>query len=106
MIGLWRKHESDVLETESFLFMFVERSKISCILMLISCFRFGNLSSITLLKSLFFFPFDFISIFFYSVDSQVWSFGCIPDFLDILVTFSIVFLYICLSVSFSQFCSA
>lgn len=55
VIGLWRKHESDVLETESFLFMFVERSKISCILMLISCFRFGNLSSITLLKSVFFF---------------------------------------------------
>lgn len=53
-----------------------------------------------------FFLLTLISFFFYSMDSQVWSSGCIPDFLEGLVLFRISFLYACLRVLFSWFCSA
>lgn len=106
VMGSWREHNTDLLEIESSLCMSVESSRASCVLMLFSCFRLWNLSTIISLKSFVFLSFHFISVFFFSVDSQLWSSGCIPDFLEGSVMFSIVFLYVCLSVLFSWLCSA
>lgn len=67
----------------------------SCVWILISCFRFGKFVAIILLKSL-----SLLNLFQLSstLDSQVWSFGCIPDFLEVLVMFHNCFPFICVRV--------
>lgn len=77
---------------------------VSCVWMLVSCFRFDKFEATISIK-IFFVLFNFISVFFY-LDSQVWSFGCISDFLEVLVVFNIFSFYVCLSVLFYQLCSS